>query len=155
VHVKITMLHPNCVHCRPANFSVSIGAAPAANIIVADMEAARVSSPSCHTVVVTIATLPCSAHWQTCSFACLCLYVPRLSEASVLYKSTVAEPLHRLSPTFSLLCCHVMMWLCAMLCSHMWTYWTLCYLSQLILLQCLYQPLGQVQMGQLALQRSI
>ena len=32
-----------CVHCRPANFTVSSGSGPAANIIVADMEASRVS----------------------------------------------------------------------------------------------------------------
>jgi len=149
------MLHPNCVHCRPANFTVSIGAGPAANIIVADMEAARVSSSSCHTVVVIIATLLCSAHWQTCSFACLCLYLPHLSEASVWCKGMIAEPVHRVSPTVSLLRCHVMMWVCAMLCSRTWIYWMLCYLPQSILLQCLYQLLGQVQMGQLALQRSI
>lgn len=32
-----------CASCRPANFTVSSGSGPAANIIVADMEASRVS----------------------------------------------------------------------------------------------------------------
>ena len=83
------MLHPNDVHCRPANFTVSSGAGSAANIAVADMEAARVSSPSCHTVVLTIAALLCSANWQTCSFAFLCSTVPHLSEASRWCKSLI------------------------------------------------------------------
>jgi hypothetical protein len=87
----VCMLHPNYVHCRPANFTVSSGAGSAANIVVADMEAARVSSSSCHTAVVTIAALLCIAHWQTCSFARLCLYVIHLSVASQWCKGLIVR----------------------------------------------------------------